>query len=113
MADDEAKRDPNPRPQCDHICLEPDGHDGPHFHGYRFPSPAREIERLQAEIERLRQEVDLKGSRLDDALDEIERLRSRIVALEDAGTDLANILVGGSALAWDMAIDVWEEARRG
>ena len=32
-----------------------------------------------AEIERLRQEVDIKGSRLDDALDEIKRLRAEVV----------------------------------
>ena len=37
-----------------------------------------ERESLQAEIERLRQEVDLKGGRLDDALDEIERLRAEL-----------------------------------
>jgi hypothetical protein len=32
----------------------------------------------RAEIERLRAEVDLKGYRLDDALDEIERLRTAV-----------------------------------
>ena len=34
------------------------------------------------EIERLRQEVDIKGSRLDDALDETDRLNNIITELK-------------------------------
>ena len=65
------------------------------------------------EIERLRKEVDLKGYRLDDALDEIKRLRT-------AGDNLAYWLraetVNGSMAVCEGttdALQAWQEARRG
>jgi len=40
--------------QCQHVCLKPDGHEGPHFYGYRLGPWSQEW--LVAEVRRLRAE---------------------------------------------------------
>lgn len=56
------------------------------------------------EVDRLRHEIDLKGSRLDDALNEIERLRL-------IGDDLVTAIRDHRLT--NREIVAWEEARRG
>ena len=42
--------------QCQHVCLKPDGHEGPHFYGYRL-GPWSQAE-LVAEVRQLRDKLE-------------------------------------------------------
>lgn len=77
---------------------------------YLSYAAADEIERLREERDTARVEASIKGYRLDDALDEIERLR----AVGDAMATNYQLLLEDRWSAFSAAfLSEWKEARRG
>jgi hypothetical protein len=73
-----------------------------------------------AEIERLRKEVDIKGIRLDDALDEIELLHEARIHLRKLLDEFVDLCTEEQHSVEMLCLhraamkhDPWEEARRG
>ena len=78
--------------QCQHVCLKPDCHEGPHFYGYRMGPWSQAW--LVAEVRRLREDLQLAQRCIEVVRGAVEIRDRRIPEYQSRRDKAAAVLFG-------------------